>query len=98
MTSETSSRLRGYQVWQIRRRSAQQEDGMAQGHERLSEEYGGDLPAGLARLTEHDAAHLADAITAARRRQRAALAEASESGLAFVPRILRGPVKRVLFG
>jgi hypothetical protein len=71
---------------------------MAQGHERLAGEYGDDLPAGLAGLTDDHAVHLADAIAAARKRQRAALAQASESGLAFVPRVLRGPVKKVLFG
>ena len=71
---------------------------MAQGHERLAEEHGGDLPPGLARLAEPDATHLADAIAAARKRQRVALAQASEAGLAFVPRVLRGAVKKVLFG
>lgn len=67
-------------------------------HDRVAEEYGDALPPGLAALDEAHAAHLADAIDTARRRQREALAEAMEAGLHFVPRLLRGPVKKSLFG
>ena len=66
--------------------------------ERLETEYGDQLPAGLAALTDAQQAQLADAIAATRTRQAEALAEATDNGLDFIPRMMRGAVKRVLFG
>jgi hypothetical protein len=66
--------------------------------DRLERELGQPLPPGLAALPDAHHAQLAEAIDAARGRQREALAAATESGLAFIPRLLRGPVKKVLFG
>ncbi|MGO4256016.1 hypothetical protein [Marmoricola sp. RAF53] len=71
---------------------------MTPAHARLADELGGPLPPGLAGLDEADAAHLADAVEAARARQSAALRDATDGGLEFVPKLLRGPVKKVLFG
>jgi len=71
---------------------------MATARDRLEKEYGDTLPPGLAALTDVQHARLADAIDAARTRQAAALAKATDNGLDFVPRLLRGPVKKVLFG
>ncbi len=71
---------------------------MSEAHTRLEQEFGGALPPGLAALSPVDAAHLVDAVEAARARQIAALRSATDSGLDFVPKLLRGPVKKVLFG
>ncbi len=65
---------------------------------RLEQEYGGSLPAGLAALSESDQETLVLAIEAARTRQSEALKKATENGLSFIPKLLRGPVKKVLFG
>lgn len=71
---------------------------MAEARTRLETEFGGALPPGLAALGEADATRLVEAIEAARTRQSAALGAATDSGLEFIPRLLRGPVKKVLFG
>lgn len=71
---------------------------MATASDRLAREYGDALPPGLAALTEEQHTRLADAIEAARSRQATALAKATDSGLDFVPKLLRGTVKRVIFG
>ncbi|MBO9523058.1 MAG: hypothetical protein J7518_16115 [Nocardioidaceae bacterium] len=65
---------------------------------RLETLYGGSLPPALGALTEEQHARLADAVDAARARQKQALREATDSGLDFVPKLLRGPVRKVLFG
>ncbi|HVS29697.1 MAG TPA: hypothetical protein VHE14_09100 [Solirubrobacteraceae bacterium] len=64
----------------------------------LGREFGTDLPPSIAGL---DAAHrdtLARALRAAREHQAVALETAIDSGLGFVPRLLRGVVRKVLFG
>jgi hypothetical protein len=66
-------------------------------HARLAGEYGAPLPPGLAGLSSEQATQLVEAIEAARRHQDEALRTATEAGLGFVPKVLRGPVKRVLF-
>jgi hypothetical protein len=71
---------------------------MTDARARLEKEYGGPLPPGLSALTTDQQAILADAIEAARVRQARALAKATDGGLDFVPKLLRGPVKKVLFG
>lgn len=54
-------------------------------------------PAELAALPPDAIADLAAAIRTARREQGAALEAAGEQALTHVPRLLRGPVKKVLF-
>lgn len=64
----------------------------------LAREFGGPLPPGLAGLSAADQAKLVAAIEAARKHQNEALMSASEDGLSIIPKLLRGPVKKVLFG
>ena len=54
------------------------------------------LPDGFARLRAEDIEHLGEAVAAARHRQAAELRAAAEGGLRFVPRMLRGPLRKVL--
>lgn len=63
---------------------------------RLSEELGSDLPPAVAALPEDALAVLADTLARARREQHRALEEAVARGLGFLPRLLRGPVTKVL--
>lgn len=61
----------------------------------LEEELRGPVPDGLRELTDEQRDDLADAITDARRRQAAALAEAGEQAFGHIPRLLRGPIRRM---
>ena len=61
----------------------------------LEDELRGPAPAGLRGLTEAQRQDLADAITDARHRQAAALAEAGEQAFGHIPRLLRGPIRRM---
>ena len=61
----------------------------------LSDQLRGDTPAALRELSEAELADLAAAVAAARHRQAAALAEAGDRALGHIPRLLRGPVKRI---
>ena len=65
---------------------------------RLEKEFGGTLPPGLAALAPADQDRLCDAIEATRKRQRKELRESTERGLDFIPRLLRAPIKKALFG
>lgn len=64
----------------------------------LEQELGGPLSAGLAALADSDLTALVERIADARTRQEHALAQATEEGLNIVPRVLRGTVRKVLFG
>ncbi|WP_139981047.1 hypothetical protein [Nocardioides litoris] len=64
--------------------------------QRLAAELGAELPAGVAALPAAELAVLADLVRDARRTQAADLARATDEGLRFLPRLLRGPVKAVL--
>lgn len=64
----------------------------------LADLVGGSLPPGLASLGDDDLAVLADAIAAAESHQAEALAKAVDHGLSFIPRVLRGTVRKALFG
>lgn len=66
------------------------------GIETLATELGGAAPKGLSRLSDDELRDLTGAIEAARRRQAQALAQAGERALSHIPRLLRGPVRRVL--
>jgi cytochrome c553 len=64
----------------------------------LEAQLGTRAPKAVAALSEQDIQDLADAIQAARQRQAAALAEAGERALSRIPRVLRGPVRKVAGG
>ncbi|WP_028852320.1 hypothetical protein [Thermocrispum municipale] len=66
------------------------------GRKPLTERVDGDLPAGIAALSEEHRQLLADAIGAARREQAEALAAAAENSLNHIPRLLRGPVRKAV--
>lgn len=59
---------------------------------------GGQLPPGLDALSATDLDALAAAISDASRQQQSALASAIDNGLNIVPRVLRGTVRKALFG
>ncbi len=69
----------------------------------MSEEWGrlqaqlrAEPPAGMRALSGDQMRHLADAIAAARHRQAEALNRAGEEAFGYVPRLLRGPIRRIL--
>ncbi|GGO94368.1 hypothetical protein GCM10011584_35240 [Nocardioides phosphati] len=64
----------------------------------LERHLGGPLSPGLAALSDADIDALAKAIVDATRSQKQALAAAIDNGLDIVPRVLRGAVKKALFG
>ncbi len=61
----------------------------------IERELAASPPSGLGRLTPEQRDDLAQAIRDAKRRQAAALAAAGEQALGLIPRILRGPVRRL---
>lgn len=62
----------------------------------LTDRVDGELPAGIAGLSERHRQFLADAIGDARRKQGDELATAAENSLNYVPRLLRGPVRKAV--
>lgn len=66
------------------------------GLQSLQRELGTELPAGVVGLPDADLAHLASAIESARRRQSDELRAAGDQALGFVPRLLRGPIRRIV--
>ena len=54
------------------------------------------MPSEVARLPAAELEHLAGLIAQARHRQAAEIARAAERGLSFVPRLLRGPLRKAL--
>jgi hypothetical protein len=54
------------------------------------------VPGGLDQLNDAQLQDLADAVKDARHRQAAALAQAGERALGHIPRLLRGPIRRVV--
>ena len=62
----------------------------------LEAELRGKAPAGLCRLSDEELRDLAEAIRSARRRQAADLAAALEESLSHIPKLLRGPVRKVV--
>lgn len=64
----------------------------------LEQLLGGPLTPGLAALSDKDLDTLATAIADAGRSQKTALADAIDDGLNIVPRVLRGAVRKALFG
>lgn len=64
--------------------------------EALRVQLGGKLPDGLRKLDVEQIRHLDEAVREARHRQARALAAAGDHALRHVPRILRGPVRRIV--
>jgi hypothetical protein len=62
----------------------------------LSAQLRGTAPDRLRELAEDELADLAAAVAGARHRQAAALAEAADRALGHIPRLLRGPIKRIV--
>jgi hypothetical protein len=62
----------------------------------LRAQLGETAPDALRALTEEELRDLGAAIADARHRQAAALAEAGDRALGHIPRLLRGPIKRVV--
>jgi hypothetical protein len=61
----------------------------------IEREVAAPLPTALGRLTPEQRDDLAQAIRDAKHRQAAALAAAGEQALGLIPRILRGPIRRL---
>jgi hypothetical protein len=53
-------------------------------------------PPGLGELSGEQIAHLSEAIRAARHRQAEALEQAGQQAFAYVPRLLRGPIRKII--
>lgn len=64
--------------------------------EALQMQLNGNVPAGLRELEDQHLEHLAAAVHEARRRQDQALAQAGERAFSHVPRLLRGPIRRIV--
>ncbi len=64
----------------------------------LEAELGGPAPDGLASLTDAQLSAFTDLLQTAKQRQSAALDTAAEQSLEIVPRMLRGSVRKILFG
>jgi hypothetical protein len=67
-------------------------------HRELRNELGQAAAEALAALPDADAERFAALLADARRRERQALREATESSLSFVPRFARGAVNKIVFG
>jgi hypothetical protein len=63
----------------------------------LRQELGAELPPAFGELAPADAERLAAMLRDAREQQQRALAQAIDDGLGFVPRLLRGVVRKALF-
>jgi hypothetical protein len=62
----------------------------------LCAQLGGPAPDGLRELSDEELGHLAEAIADARHGQAAALAQAGDRALSHIPRLLRGPIRRIV--
>lgn len=71
--------------------------GVSEAREALQELLGPAPAPPLAALSEEQVRELTATVAAARARQGAALRQAMEAGLDFVPKVLRAPVRKVLF-
>jgi len=71
---------------------------MADAVDILEDELGARIPDGLELLSARDLTALADLLHDAKARQAQDLDEGVEDSLNFVPRLMRGPVRKILFG
>lgn len=69
---------------------------MGNGAKSLAERVDGELPEGIAALSAERRQWLSDALGEARREQGRELQAAAEDSLRFVPRLLRGPVRKAV--
>lgn len=67
-----------------------------QAYAALAAQLGGRAPAGLKALEPEQLRDLAEAIGDTRHRHNAALAAGGERALGMIPRLLRGPIRRVV--
>ena len=70
----------------------------AKAHKALDDELGSRPPDGLQALAAADLRELAGLLRDAKRRQSEELEAAIEEALEIVPRMARGPVRKILFG
>jgi len=71
---------------------------MAAAADILEDELGARMPDGLDALSAKQLVLLADLLRDAKQRQARELHEGVEESLHFVPRLMRGPVRKILFG
>ena len=64
----------------------------------LEEELDMQLPDGLRALTDEELTDLADRVLEVKQRQSLALEVGIDDALEIVPRLVRGPVRKILFG
>jgi len=64
----------------------------------LEGELGGPVPDGFEQLGDEQLLALADLLQEARERGQEELQEGVRDALNFVPRLMRGPVRKILFG
>ena len=62
----------------------------------LEAQLGSSPPAGLARLDADELADLTSAMRDARRRQAAEIDAVADRAFGFIPRLLRGPIRRIV--
>lgn len=62
----------------------------------LAAQLGGDVPQGLRQLEPQQLRHLTTAIVDTRHRNSAALAAGGERALNMIPRLLRGPIRKIV--
>jgi hypothetical protein len=70
----------------------------AKGVKALESELGGPAPDGLRELTDAQLSAFTELLGEAKRRQSGALESAVQEALEIVPRMVRGPVRKMLFG
>lgn len=71
---------------------------MADAVDILEQELGATVPDGLHELSDDQLLTLADLLRGARARQKQQLDDGVEDSLDIVPRLMRGPVRKMLFG
>lgn len=71
---------------------------MARAVDTLEDVLGGPIPEGLEVLSADQLQTLADLLVAAKARQAHELQQGVEESLDIVPRLMRGPVRKMLFG
>jgi hypothetical protein len=64
----------------------------------LEAELGGAAPDSVSKLTDAQLSAFTDLLRTAKRRQSGALESAMQESLEIVPRMVRGPVRKILFG
>lgn len=62
----------------------------------LEQQLGSKVPGGLAALAAEEIGDLAQAVRDARHRQAAELQAAGEKAFGHIPRLLRGPIRKVM--